>query len=230
MKRCLWRCLSLVLSCISFNLMSFAQIGYQVSLLDKDTGLPRAGETVGVTVEITDSNGAIIITEEQQATTDNFGLLSLKIGNADTFRNVDWNKLPLWISAKVDDVVIGRSQILNVPVAEYAKRVGSLTKEILCSKWPVLPNGIKLSNDGTFSYSHYEVQDMPGGPCFYKETISGTYNIISGLIVHMKGRRVVSTCVGTHEFDICFTYLYDEEMNELCLQSEWLRDENNTYL
>ena len=127
-----------------------AQIGYQVSLLNSATGEPRAGETVNVSVTLSNSANATIYSQTQSATTNDFGILSLAIGNANTFNNVDWSKLPFFISAYVDGKLIGRSQILTVPVAEYAKkaryteyagtadyahRTGVLTKAMLKGTW-----------------------------------------------------------------------------------------------
>ena len=111
-----------------------AQIGYQVSLLDQATGAPRVNEYVTVKIDLTDNAGSVICSETHSATTNEFGVISVTIGDADTFARMDWSRLPLWISATVEGVVIGKSQVLNVPVAEYAKRTGLLTKEKLCSK------------------------------------------------------------------------------------------------
>ena len=111
-----------------------AQIGYQVSLLDQATGAPRVNEYVTVKIDLTDNAGSVICSETHSATTNEFGIISVTIGDADTFARMDWSRLPLWISATVEGVVIGKSQVLNVPVAEYAKRTGLLTKEKLCSK------------------------------------------------------------------------------------------------
>lgn len=112
----------------------FAQIGYQVALMDQSTGKPRANETVNVTVTISDNAGKTICSETSTQTTNSFGMLALQVGNAKSFDNVDWDKLPLWVSATVGGVTIGKSQILNVPVAEHAKHWGTLTKDILTSK------------------------------------------------------------------------------------------------
>ena len=122
------------IAAIASALSANAQIGYQVSLLDNATGEPRADETVTVEIEITDSNGKAICSERKSATTNDFGVLSLTVGNSSTFTDADWSALPFFISATVDGTLIGRSQILNVPVAEYAKQTGVLTKEILKSK------------------------------------------------------------------------------------------------
>ena len=59
-----------------------AQIGYQVSLLNTATGEPRANVTVNAQVTITDSQDNTIYTGSQQATTNDFGVLSLAVGDA----------------------------------------------------------------------------------------------------------------------------------------------------
>lgn len=111
-----------------------AQIGYQVTLLNTATGEPRANETVNVTVEITNSSDGIVCTENKQATTNDFGILSIAVGNSETFANADWSKLPFFISATVDGVMIGKSQLLSVPVAEHANHTGDLSYEFLDGK------------------------------------------------------------------------------------------------
>ena len=118
-----------------FPVVSRAQIGYQVSLLNTATGEPRAGVTVNATVTISDSSDKVIYTGTQQATSNDFGVLSLTVGNADTFSKADFGKLPFFISVSVDGALIGKSQILSVPVAEYAKRTGELTVDKLVGTW-----------------------------------------------------------------------------------------------
>ena len=113
-----------------------AQIGYQVSLLNTATGEPRANVTVNAQVTITDSQDNTIYTGSQQATTNDFGVLSLAVGDASTFANADTGKMPFFISVSVDGTLIGRSQILNVPVAEVANKLkSSFTKEDLVGTW-----------------------------------------------------------------------------------------------
>lgn len=128
------RLLALLFTGICFSIQAFAQIGYQVALFNTATGEPRALETVNVNIDITDSKGNTILKNTYSSTSNEFGILSLTIGDSSTFKKVDWNNLPLFISATVDDILIGKTQILNVPVAEYAKNTGVLTKEILASK------------------------------------------------------------------------------------------------
>ena len=127
-----------------------AQIGYQVSLLNSATGEPRANETVGVTIEITNSEGAVVCNETKSATTNEFGVLSLQVGSSNTFANMDWSKLPLYISATVDGVMVGRSQILTVPVAEAAKTLVNVAPELICKTWS---GNLIVSSSSTTSYA-----------------------------------------------------------------------------
>ena len=124
-----------------------AQVGYQVSLLDTKSGEPRANEKTTVLVKISDSKGNIICNETQSVTSDAFGVLSLTVGNETTFSNVDWNNLPLSISASVDGILIGSSSVLNVPVAEYAKATGVLTMEMLVGRT------ISMSKDCSMTFA-----------------------------------------------------------------------------
>lgn len=114
--------------------VSFAQIGYQVSLLNTATGEPRANETVSCVIELKNSEGKVISSETKSATSNDFGVISLSVGNANTFSNMDWSKLPLFVSVSIDGKLVGQSQVLTVPVAEYAKKTGTLTYENIGQK------------------------------------------------------------------------------------------------
>lgn len=100
-----------------------AQVGYQVSLLNTATGEPRANTAVNAKVEITDSQDNIIFSGTQKATSNDFGVLQLTVGDAETFSKADTGKMPFFISVTVDGLLIGKSQILSVPVAEVANKV-----------------------------------------------------------------------------------------------------------
>ncbi|OKZ26363.1 MAG: hypothetical protein BHV84_07525 [Prevotella sp. AG:487_50_53] len=108
-----------MLSCIASA--ASAQVGYQVSLLNTATGEPRANTTVNAKVEITDSQDNVIFSGTQQATSNDFGVTG---------------KMPFFISVTVDGLLIGKSQILSVPVAEVANKMkSSFTKEFLIGTW-----------------------------------------------------------------------------------------------
>ncbi len=159
-----------------------AQIGYQVSLLDARTGEPRVNEKTSVVVKITDSKGNVVCDETKSVTSDSFGVLSLTVGNSNTFEKVDWNNLPLSISATVDGILIGSSQILTVPVAEHSKHTGVLTPEILSGKrikpYEGEDNEYNFSKNGTATYTYYEYN--AGNPI--KMTKSYKYEIEGNIV------------------------------------------------
>ena len=178
-------------------LMAFtakAQIGYQVTVLDTATGEPRANETITATISISDAAGGTICSDVKTATTDEFGVLSLEVGNSGTFANVDWSKLPLYISATVDGVMIGRTQVLSVPVAEYAKQTGTLTKEILCNgSWTCKSiagsKRISFSSSGSYSWSS---GNYSGG---------GRYQICGNAVVCKESDGEGLICIYSDELD-----------------------------
>lgn len=113
-----------------------AQVGYQVSLLNTATSEPRANVTVNAQVTITDSQNKTIYNGTQKATSNDFGVLSLTVGDANTFVEAGTSKWPLFISVTVDGTLIGKSQILSVPIAEVANNLkSSFTKEDLIGTW-----------------------------------------------------------------------------------------------
>ena len=153
MKTIKWILVILLVGLIGIDNLS-AQIGYQVSLLNSATGEARANEKVTVNISLSNSEGAVFYNEAKQATTNDFGVLSLTIGNEDTFSEVDLSKLPFFISVTVNGVLVGRTQVLTVLVAEAAKRIVPLDKEKIAGTWDVgnAPFGrriLTLSINGT---------------------------------------------------------------------------------
>jgi hypothetical protein len=146
----------LLLCLVTIAIGAKAQIGYQISLLNTATGEPRANETVTVSVTISNNEGESFYSETKSATTNDFGVLSLSIGNADTFKNVNLSKMPFFIEVTANSVSIGKSQILNVPVAEVAKRLGGeLTEDMLVGTWVREIKGYDL-NMSYYSINHGE--------------------------------------------------------------------------
>ena len=174
---------SIIISLLLFATPAEAQIGYQVSLLNKATGEPRANTTVNATVTITDSQNGIVYTGTQRTTSNDFGVLTLAVGNADTFKKIDTGKMPLFISVSVDGTLIGKTQILSVPVAEVANRLkSSFTIDDLLGTWQrsytyeLHTNyySITFSLDGSFTRLKKEAWNDGGNTT---RTYSGTYEI-----------------------------------------------------
>ena len=150
----------------AFVMIAQAQVGYQVSLLNTATGEPRANVTVNAQVTITDSQNKTIYNGTQKATSNDFGVLSLTVGDANTFAEAGTSKWPLFISVTVDGTLIGKSQILSVPVAEVANNLkSSFTKEDLIGTWVREDNNADYSEILTFKeegiVEYVEIQ--PGG-------------------------------------------------------------------
>ena len=170
---------SIIISLLVFATPAEAQIGYQVSLLNKATGEPRANTTVNATVTITNSQNGIVYTGTQRATSNDFGMLSLVVGNTDTFKKIDTGKMPLFISVSVDGTLIGKTQILSVPVAEVANRLkSSFTIDDLLGTWQRSNTyqyfSITFSLDGSFTELIRETL-FEGG--YRTHTYPGTYEI-----------------------------------------------------
>ena len=150
-----------------------AQIGYQVSLLNTATGEARANETVTVTVSLSNSAGEIFYSETKQSTTNDFGVLSLTIGNADTFKNVDLTKMPFYIEVTANGVMIGKSQMLSVPVAEVAKQVAPIDKSLIVGTiWKKDPYTLTFKEDGKVTYRY---GDIDGATKDYRYQVDGTF-------------------------------------------------------
>lgn len=166
-----------ILACLFLPVASHAQIGYQVALLNSATGKPRANETVKAEVTITDSKNSTVCSETQSVVSNDFGILSFTVGKADTFKDVAIGRLPLFVSVTVDGVLIGKSQILSVPVAEVASTLKSdFTLDELCGKEWVLS-----TDKAEECLSVFFKKD---GTCLYTiKTVSNTYEHQAAFVV-----------------------------------------------
>ena len=174
-----------------------AQIGYQVSLLNSATGEPRANVLVEAEVTITNSDDEEIYKGTQRATSNDFGVIQLTVGNQSTFKDVDWSKLPFFIEVSVDGTVIGKSQILTVPIAEAAKYlVPGIDIEDLVGTWS---DGyswtIQFFKNGTGIFKQYEnpdsfTFDIEGKNvyvCSENSDATGTFHYKNGKLYGTKG-------------------------------------------
>lgn len=185
------RTIFIIFTLIASTFICQAQIGYQVALINRASGEPRANETVNVTIKITNSDGGVICSETKKETSNDFGILSTQVGSASTFDDVDWTTLPFFIEATVDDVLIGKSQLLSVPVAEYAKRTDELPKELVKRTWNIKDEVGGYWGTLTFTESTATIRFNNG---FSEEDIteSGPYAI--------SGYTIIST-IGTYIYD-----------------------------
>ena len=174
-----------------------AQIGYQVSLLNSATGEPRANVSVEAEVTITNSDDEEIYKGTQRATSNDFGVIQLTVGNQSTFKDVDWSKLPFFIEVSVDGTVIGKSQILTVPIAEAAKHLapgididdlvgtwsyedGDYVRQIVFSKDGM---GIRTEKKGDYVDSEDFSYDIEGKNIYiYKNQVLKTLHYKNGAL------------------------------------------------
>lgn len=169
------RFLLTILSSLFLQIAS-AQIGYQIAVIDQNTGEAKAKSKVSVSVVLTDNAGTQFYSQTESVTTNELGIATIQIGNESTFSNVNWSKLPLWITATVDGVSMGKTQILTVPVAEHAKHTGTLTKEKLIGRWYTkgyAEYGFTFHSDGT-AKRHYTGSTAP-----YTYEIDGNFVILT---------------------------------------------------
>lgn len=180
-----------------------AQIGYQVALLNSATGEARANEKVTVNISLSNSASEVFYTETKQATTNDFGVLSLTIGNEDTFSEVDLSKLPFFISVTVNGVLVGRTQVLTVPVAEAAKRVVPIDKDKIVGSWTVHERStgnvvvtIKSGGTGTYKrgtddYSYFTFRyEIEGNNIYCYPTSESSYHDQGGMLLRYSNGRV----------------------------------------
>ena len=202
----------------AFVTIAQAQVGYQVSLLNTATGEPRANVTVNAQVTITDSQNKTIYNGTQKATSNDFGVLSLTVGDANTFAEAGTSKWPLFISVTVDGTLIGKSQILSIPVAEVANNLkSSFTKEDLIGTW----NGGYEWGDNCqecFTYrfkENGEVEFTYFNQCGLIDTYTqkGEYEISgNSVIIYVKSRNTDFRNLSRVEFCWYKSKLYDEDL------------------
>lgn len=195
-------------------IVSNAQIGYQISLLDSATGEPRANETVSCEVTLTNAEGTTVYSGTQSAISNDFGVVSLTVGNANTFEEMDWTKLPLFIEVSVDGKLIGKSQVLNVPVAEYAKKTGVLTYENIGSKktfgWTEHDEYENSSATWSFEGRQVTYKNIENyGNTYHEKIYTGTY--------YIDGNTVVGT-VTSGGYKSSFIGHYIEETDTIYIQ------------
>ncbi len=211
-----------LLLCLLANFMGAkAQIGYQISLLNTATGEPRANETVTVSVSLSNNANEVFYSETKSATTNDFGVLSLSIGNADTFKDVDLTKMPFFIEVTANGVMIGKSQMLSVPVAEVAKRVAPIKIEDVVGVWEreneYNKRSVSFDKDGGYVRKEVYNYNTSDGPESKISTTTGTYfiegNFICLLYVRY-GDSIVSEIymkIDDKLYSTCGEYVYSKQ-------------------
>ena len=126
--------ISLFIAILSCTLGFSQSFNYQ-AVVRNAVGDIVPNQSIGVQAKLLQgsASGSIIYTETHTITSNNQGIVSLAIGSgttSDSFVTIDWGTQNHWLEISVDITggtvytVIGTSQLLNVPYANYASSSG----------------------------------------------------------------------------------------------------------
>ena len=129
---------TLCLTCV--QLLIFAQapegVNYQ-SVIRDNTGNLMANAFVGLKISLlqNNTNGTVVYEESFDASTNDFGLTNIVIGNGNPisgdFSLIDWSNGPYFIQIAADEnggtdyEIMGTQELMSVPYALYAKAAGN---------------------------------------------------------------------------------------------------------
>ncbi|MFO7864256.1 MAG: Vir protein, partial [Salinivirgaceae bacterium] len=102
------------------------QFKYQAVLRDSD-GAIMANESVTVAIDILQgsTSGSSVFSESHEVTTTAQGIINLNIGSQADLSAVDWSVDDYFIQITVNGTVMGTSQLLSVPYAQFAEAAGN---------------------------------------------------------------------------------------------------------
>ena len=176
----------LIISWATF-LFSQAPEGFNYSAIVRDnSGNPLTNQAVSFRFSIIQGNvtGSVVYSETHNVVTDQFGQVSLIIGNgailAGVFSAINWGGDAFFLKVELDKaggssfVEMGISQLLSVPYALYAKTAGGGGGPGTGDINITAGNNITLTGSGTVDdpyvisqRSHYVGESYGGGIVFY---------------------------------------------------------------
>ncbi|MCF8222315.1 MAG: tail fiber domain-containing protein [Bacteroidales bacterium] len=146
--------LLLLLFTLSLFSQSPQKFSYQAVVRDA-SGNPINNTTVGVQLSILQgsSSGTAVCVEEFSPATNEFGLIILEVGSANTidFEAIDWSAGPYYLKVELDAAggtsytEMGTSQLLSVPFALHALTVSDIMGELIINNEGELPNSEYLT-------------------------------------------------------------------------------------
>ena len=95
---------------------------YQAVVRD-NLGNPTVNEATEITISIIEGSvdGLEVFSELHDVTTNDYGIVNLQIGSIEDLSVVDWSSDIYFVEVMVNDVVMGTSQLLSVPMALNSK-------------------------------------------------------------------------------------------------------------
>ena len=119
----------LVFSCFILGFLSISLVyadvphkfNYQAMIRD-DAGNPLASKDVEVSIAILKggADGTEVFAETHQATTNEFGIVNLRIGSETIMEGINWGAGVYYIQVSVDGKIMGSSPLLSVPYAIHS--------------------------------------------------------------------------------------------------------------
>lgn len=140
---------------------SLEGFNYQAVIRNSD-GSILANRVIGARISILQgsTNGTSLCTEAFNETTNDYGLVNLKIGssNKQSFEDIDWSngsyflKIDIDLNGGTDYKTMGTSQLLSVPFALYAKKSGNIEVDPTFNNHPA--KGISNTNIANWNTAH----------------------------------------------------------------------------
>lgn len=199
MKKLITILLILVIAISAAMAQAPQQFKYQAVLRDTD-GAIMANESVTVAIDILQgsTSGSSVFSESHEVITTAQGIINLNIGSQADLSAVDWSADDYFIQITVNGTVMGTSQLLSVPYAQYANEAGN-----------------------TFSGSYNDLSDVPSNmDTDYTDDFSGDYNDLQNLPTLFSGNYSDLTNTPTLPSDIAdltdnSNLLFDGNYNSL---------------
>ena len=102
------------------------------AVLRNQAGEPLSSEEVTVKVDILKGTaaGTEVFSETHNVSTNEFGLVNLKIGSLQPLEAVDWAADIYFLQVSVNGIIMGTTQLLSVPYALHSKTAETVEEEI----------------------------------------------------------------------------------------------------
>ncbi|WP_299440116.1 hypothetical protein [uncultured Aquimarina sp.] len=147
-----------------YSMLSFSQSFNYQAVVRSSTGDIVTDQSVGMQIKLLQGSatGTTVYTETHTATTSSQGVVSLAVGTGtttDTFANIDWSSQDYWLEVAMDITggttytVIGTSQLLSVPYANYAANSPDADPANEIELPTGGTNGQVLATDGSGNYT-----------------------------------------------------------------------------
>ena len=149
LRNVVFPCMLLVMA-LGLRAQAPQQMNYQAVVRDASGQPLPSGTTVSIKLQIHQGSpsGAIVYTETQSVTTNQFGLISYAIGYNGNLASVNWGNGAKYLQVLIDETGgsnftdMGTTQLLSVPYALYAGNAASGTAGPTGSQGATGANGL----------------------------------------------------------------------------------------